>query len=98
MSESERFPTLSTGIHLTGKWNPLLRSISTAGSRRRVDIVMGSTVDSDYSPKRSSSNEQTGSIMLLGCDTPLVLTLTSTLLLLFWKVFFCLLKRENWKR
>nr|VDD24694.1 unnamed protein product [Brassica oleracea] len=64
----ERFPTLSTGIRLTGKWNPLLRSISTAGSRRRVEIVKASTVDSDYSSRRSSSNEQRESIMLPGCD------------------------------
>ncbi|CAN7057993.1 hypothetical protein Bca4012_093926 [Brassica carinata] len=59
-----RFPTLSIG-----KWNhPLLRSISTAESRRRVAIVKAATVDSDYSSKRSSSNEQRETIMLPGCD------------------------------
>ncbi|KAL0700851.1 hypothetical protein Bca4012_056973 [Brassica carinata] len=64
----ERFPTLSTGIRLTGKWNPLLRSISTAGSRHRVEIVLAATVDSDYSSRRSSSNEQRESTLLPGCD------------------------------
>ncbi|KAJ0256794.1 Multiple organellar RNA editing factor 9 [Hirschfeldia incana] len=64
-----RFPTLSSSILLTGKWNPLLRSISTtAGSRRRVEIVKAATVDSDYSSRRSSSNEQRETIMLPGCD------------------------------
>ncbi|KAL0697612.1 hypothetical protein Bca4012_053734 [Brassica carinata] len=62
------FPTLSV-TRLTGKWpHPLLRSISAAESRRRVAVVKAATVDSDYSSRRSSSNEQRETIMLPGCD------------------------------
>ena len=49
-------------------WNPLLRSISTAGSRRLVEIVKSATVDSDYSSRRSSSYEERETIVLPGCD------------------------------
>ncbi|KAG2267935.1 hypothetical protein Bca4012_070300 [Brassica carinata] len=69
VSHPTRSHTLSSGIFLTGKWNPMLRSISsTAGSRPRVAIVKAATVDSDYSSRRSSSNEQRETIMLPGCD------------------------------
>lgn len=67
VSHLNRFSTLS-GIRVGERWTPLLRSISTAGSRRRVAIVKAATVDSDYSSKRSSSNEQRETIMLPGCD------------------------------
>uniref|UniRef100_M4DTL0 MORF/ORRM1/DAG-like MORF domain-containing protein n=1 Tax=Brassica campestris TaxID=3711 RepID=M4DTL0_BRACM len=64
VSHPTRSPTLSSGIRLTGKWNPLLQSISS----RRAAIVKAATVDSDYSSRRSSSNEQRETIMLPGCD------------------------------
>ncbi|KAF3554961.1 hypothetical protein F2Q69_00013158 [Brassica cretica] len=68
---------------------PPYRKIEPAAPKhlhRRVDIVMAATVDSDYSSRRSSSNEQRESIMLPGCDSTPLLTLTSTLLLLFCKI------------
>jgi len=67
VSHLNRFSTLS-GIRVGDSWTPLLRNISTAGSRRRVAIVKAATVDSDYSSKRSNSNEQRETIMLPGCD------------------------------
>ncbi|CAH8346731.1 unnamed protein product [Eruca vesicaria subsp. sativa] len=49
VSQITRFPTISS-IRLVGKWNhPLIRSISTADSRRWVAIVKAATVDLDYS-------------------------------------------------
>ncbi|KAL0758972.1 hypothetical protein Bca101_075122 [Brassica carinata] len=49
---------------------PILKaaSISTAGSRRLVEIVKSATVDSDYSSRRSSSYEERETIVLPGCD------------------------------
>ncbi|KAF3605181.1 hypothetical protein DY000_02049658 [Brassica cretica] len=42
--------------------------IQVSISRPRVAIVKAATVDSDYSARRSSSNEQRETIMLPGCD------------------------------
>ncbi|KAL0655437.1 hypothetical protein Bca4012_076021 [Brassica carinata] len=56
------------GLRVPEYWNPLLRSISTAGSRRLVEIVKSATVDSDYSSRRSSSYEERETIVLPGCD------------------------------
>ncbi|XP_010458542.1 PREDICTED: multiple organellar RNA editing factor 9, chloroplastic [Camelina sativa] len=69
VSHLNRFSTPS-GIRVGGgdTWTPLLRSISAVGSRRRAAVVKAATVDSDYSSKRGSGNEQRETIMLPGCD------------------------------
>ncbi|CAF1836374.1 unnamed protein product [Brassica oleracea var. botrytis] len=79
---------------------PPYRKIEPAAPKhlhRRVDIVMAATVDSDYSSRRSSSNEQRESIMLPGCDSTPLLTLTSTLLLLFCKTLIQKTQNRAWR-
>ncbi|XP_010533846.1 PREDICTED: multiple organellar RNA editing factor 9, chloroplastic [Tarenaya hassleriana] len=53
-----------------GSWAPPLRSLAPAVTRprRRNAVITAAAVDSDYSPKRSSSGEQRETIMLPGCD------------------------------
>ncbi|XVF77691.1 hypothetical protein PTKIN_Ptkin14bG0067200 [Pterospermum kingtungense] len=45
-----------------------LSSSSSSSSRRPPRVIRAAALDSDYSPKRSSSNEPRETIMLPGCD------------------------------
>ncbi|KAK8689252.1 hypothetical protein V6N13_087974 [Hibiscus sabdariffa] len=65
-------PFLSTRPQLTPpptiRVNSLIRYLPSSSSTRPPRVIKAAALDSDYSPKRSSSNEPRETIMLPGCD------------------------------